>query len=206
MSARARGRGSKDDLAGIDGPVRRLLERIAEPAASATPDLEAVGAAMLDLAADLDYVMPWVRRLGETAGSLPIHVPARGPRLSLVHRPEGQLSALHDHGTWVAISPITGEETHRRYRAGAPGATARPELVEVRSLVMGDVLTLLPPDDVHDHGHLAGHGSPAHVLILTGDDQTRFTRTEWDLATGRHRILGPGASGRWLASEPMPDA
>ena len=29
---------------------------------------------------------------------------------------------------------------------------------------------------------------------------------EWDLATGRHRLLHPGVSGRWLASEPMPDA
>ena len=206
MSARARGQGSNKDLTGIDGPVRLLLERVAGPAASATPDLEAIGAAILDLAADLDYVMPWVRRLGDTAGSLPIPVPARGPRLTLVHRPERQMSALHDHGTWVAISPIMGQETHRRYSVAGPGWTARPQLVEVRSLVAGDVLTLMPPNDTHDHGHMAGHGTPAHVLILTGDDQTRFARNEWDLATGRHRVLGPGASGRWLASEPMPHA
>ena len=31
---------------------------------------------------------------------------------------------------------------------------------------------------------------------MTGDDQTRFRRNEWDLATGRHRILEPGDGGR----------
>ena len=45
---------------------------------------------------------------------------------------------------------------------------------------------------------------PKRVLIMTGDDQTRYTRNEWDLATGRRRILHPGETGRWLASEPMP--
>jgi predicted metal-dependent enzyme (double-stranded beta helix superfamily) len=189
----------------IDEPVRRLLDRVTGAGASATPDLEAIGAAVRELAADLDYVMPWVRRLGDRPGSVAIHAPVQGPRLNLVRRPEGQLSALHDHGTWVVIAPIDGEETHRRFEVDGRSTTPRPRLVEVRSLVAGDALTLLPPDDVHDHGHLAGHGSPAHLLILTGDDQTRFTRTEWDLATGRHRTLGPGMAGRWLASEPMPD-
>ncbi|HEV7810052.1 MAG TPA: hypothetical protein VGO64_05610, partial [Candidatus Limnocylindrales bacterium] len=73
-----------------------------------------------------------------------------------------------------------------------------------RALEASDVATLLPPDDVHDHGHLVGRGAPAYALILLGDDQTRFTRMEWDLATGRHRVLPPGDGGRWLASEPFP--
>ena len=68
------------------------------------------------------------------------------------------------------------------------------------------MVTLLPPDDVHDHGHVIGEGVPADVLILAGEDQTRFTRTEWDLASGRRRTLRPGDSGRWLATEPMPGA
>ena len=40
---------------------------------------------------------------------------------------------------------------------------------------------------------------------MTGDDQTRFRRNEWDLTTGRHRVLEPGDGGRWLASQPMPE-
>ena len=206
MSTAGREPGSNGDLAGLDGPVRLLFERIAGPAAAATPDLEAIGAAIVSLATDLDYVTRWVQRLGTAGGSLPIHAPARGPRLTIVHRPKGQMSTVHDHATWVAISPIVGRETHRRYKIVRQDPAVTPDLVEVLTLGASDVATLLPPDDVHDHGHLPGQGTPAFVLIMTGDDQTRFVRHEWDLASGRHRILQPGDSGRWLASQPIPDS
>ena len=164
----------------------------------------------MDLAADLDYVGRWVERIGDESRSLPIHAPERGPRLMIVHRADGQMGAVHDHATWVAIAPIVGLETHRRYRvirdAGTPTSPGRLEVAETLSLVPSHVATLLPPDDLHDHGHLAGHGAPAYVLIMTGDDQTRFIRNEWDLATGRHRVLEPGDRGRWLATQPWPGA
>ena len=188
----------------LDEPVRRLLERIAGPAAAGTPDLEAIGAALIDLASDAEYLRPLVQRLGDTSGSLPLAAPARGPRLGLVHRLKGQMGAIHDHGTWIAIAPVIGLETHRRWRVNAARPTAMPDLVEERGVAAGDLVTLLPPDDVHDHGHVAGHGDPAYVLILAGDDQRQFARNEWDLATGRRRHLAPGEPGRWLASEPMP--
>ena len=192
-------------LAGLDGPVRTLFAQIAAPAAAPTPDLGAIGAALRGLAEDLDYMARWVERLGDESGGLPIHAPARGPRLMIVHRGEAQMGAVHDHGTWVAIATIVGLETHRRYRVIGEGRAAHLEVAEALSLKPAQVATLLPPDDLHDHGHLVGRGDPAHVLIMTGDDQTRFTRNEWDLATGRHRVLRPGDPGRWLASQPMPD-
>ena len=202
-----------DDLTTLDEPVRRLFERIAGPAAATTPDLAAIGAALVDLATDLDYVGAWVAALGDESGSRPIHAPARGPRLMIVHRREGQMGAVHDHATWVALAPVVGLETHRRWRvvrghagSGRTDDGARLELVEALELRPSDAATLLPPDDLHDHGHLAGHGKPAHVLIMTGDDQRRFRRNEWDLATGRHRFLEPGDRGRWIATEPMPGA
>jgi predicted metal-dependent enzyme (double-stranded beta helix superfamily) len=194
-----------DDLQ-LDGPVRTLFEGIAGAAAAANPDLTSIGAALVDLATDVDYLARWVERIGDVSGALPIHAPARGPRLMIVHRLEGEMGAVHDHATWVAISPIVGLETHRRYRVVGEGPKARAQLAEALALEPSHVATLLPPDDLHDHGHLAGHGRPAYVLIMTGDDQTRFTRNEWDLATGRHRILQPGDGGRWLASQPMPSA
>jgi predicted metal-dependent enzyme (double-stranded beta helix superfamily) len=206
MTAGRREARSRDDLTEIEGPVRRLFERIAGPAAAEPPDLEAIGAAILELAADRDYWTSWVQRLGDAGGSLAIHAPASGPRLALVRRPEGEMSAVHDHGTWVVLSPIIGVERHRRYRVDRAAPSARPTLVELRALEAADVVTMLPPEDVHDHGHVSGQGRPANVLILTGDDQTRFTRNEWDLTTGRHRLLKPGESGRWLASETVPDA
>jgi predicted metal-dependent enzyme (double-stranded beta helix superfamily) len=193
-------------VSALDGPVRTLFERIAGPAAGEPPDLAAIAAALADLATDIEYLALWVSALGDTNGALPIHAPTRGPRLTMVHRPEGEMGAIHDHGTWVAACGVVGLETHRRYRIVGDGEAAHPEVAEARFLGPAQVTTMLPPDDLHDHGHLTGHGRPAHVLIMTGDDQTRYTRNEWDLATGRHRILRPGVGGRWLASEPMPDA
>jgi predicted metal-dependent enzyme (double-stranded beta helix superfamily) len=206
MSVEARAAAANGSLAGLDGPVRTLFKRIAGPAAASNPNLASIGAALLDLATDVDYLARWVERLGDVSGALAIHAPARGPRLMIVHRREGQMGAVHDHATWVAISPIVGLETHRRYRIVGDGPKARPEVAEELALEPSAIATLLPPDDLHDHGHLAGHGLPAYVLIMTGDDQTQFSRNEWDLATGRHRILRPGDAGRWLASQPMPEA
>jgi predicted metal-dependent enzyme (double-stranded beta helix superfamily) len=184
----------------LDQPLRELLERIAAPAAPASPDLPTIGRALADLAADADYLAPWIERLGDRSGALPMHAPERGPRLTLVHRLEGQMSAVHDHGTWIVVGAVSGLETHRRYRV----AGGRLDVADARCLAPTEVATLLPPDDLHDHGHLAGAGDPAYVLILAGDDQRRYRRHEWDLASGRQRILGPGVEGRWLASEPMP--
>jgi predicted metal-dependent enzyme (double-stranded beta helix superfamily) len=196
-----------------DGPVHTLLERVGSALAGAQPDLAAIGSALVELAADRDYLDPWIRRLSDgpqRTGALMLHAPPSGPRLALVHRPVGGMSAVHDHGTWVAVTPIAGIETHRRWRVveGSPddAPAARIELAEDRALGPPDLVTMLPPDDLHDHGHLVGRGNPAHVLILLGDDQTRFRRTEWDLASGRRRILEPGDGGRWMADEPMPDA
>jgi len=191
----------------VDAPVQELFQRIAGPAASATPDLRAIGLALADLAADADYAPRWIERLGGRTGALPIHAPDRGPRLTLVHRGEGQMSAVHSHGTWVAISPLAGLETHRRWRVrrgSEDGPVPTVELADDRALGPTETATLLPPDDVHDHGHLVGRGDPAFILILLGDNQTRFVREEWDLATGRHRVLEPGDGGRWLATEPWP--
>ncbi len=168
--------------------------------------MAAIADALAELAADGDYLAPWLARLGPGPGAVAILAPARGPRLTLVRRPEGELSAVHDHGTWVAIATISGTETHRRYdRLGIDGIDG-VTLVDERDLVATQTATLLPPDDVHDHGHVLGHGATAAILVLTGDDQTRFIRHEWDLATGQRRVLRPGDGGRFVASEPIPGA
>jgi predicted metal-dependent enzyme (double-stranded beta helix superfamily) len=192
------------NLEAADAPVRALFERVAGFAVDASPDLPAIALALAAFAADREYLDHWIARLSDRSGALPIHAPARGPRLTLVHRTEGQMSAVHDHGTWVAVCPIVGTETHRRWRVVRDGTGPRVEIDEDRALAAAEPATLLPPDDVHDHGHLVGRGAPAHALILLGDDQTRFTRNEWDAATGRHRVLVPGDGGRWVASEPWP--
>jgi predicted metal-dependent enzyme (double-stranded beta helix superfamily) len=195
-------------VAALDSPVRTLLAQVdvSTPTAPSSSDLVAIGAALAEFATDLDYLAPWVARLGGRPGGLAIHAQTRGPRLLLVHRPEGGMSAVHDHGTWVALATIAGVETHRQYRRVENGSGGPwPELVEEVALAPAQVTTLLPPDDIHDHGHVVGRGQPAHILVLTGDDQQLFTRTEWDLATGQRRILHPGDGGRWLATDPLPE-
>jgi predicted metal-dependent enzyme (double-stranded beta helix superfamily) len=187
-----------------DAALRALFDRVAVASRSG-PDLQAIGAALLELAADSDDLARWVEQLGDRSGSVAMHASEEGPRLSLVHRTEGQMSAVHDHGVWVAIAPVTGLESHRRWRVDpADGNPWSIQLAEQRDVRPGDAVTLLPPDDIHDHGHLPGHGAPAHILVLLGDRQTRYARNEWDLATGRHRLLAPGDGGRFLASEAFP--
>jgi hypothetical protein len=187
----------------LAAPVRALFEAIEVADRPGSPDLAAIGDALVILARDHDYLAGRMAELGNASGFIRLHAPARGPRLMLVHRLQGQMGAVHDHGCWVAIAPIVGIETHRRYRVSGAGEEARLERVREDALAHGDQVTLLPPDDLHDHGHLAGRGDPAYVLIVTGDDQTRFVRQEWDLATGRRRVLQVGDRGRWLASEPF---
>ena len=113
------------------------------------------------------------------------------------------MGAVHDHRVWVALATVAGLETHRRYRRPAVASEA-PTLAEETVVAAREAVTLVPPDDIHDHGHVHGRGDPAYCLILTGDDQRRYERNEWDLATGRHRLLVPGDGGRWIATEPMP--
>jgi predicted metal-dependent enzyme (double-stranded beta helix superfamily) len=192
-------------LASLDGPVRTLFERVAEAVDGTAPDMAAIADAMIELAVDHDYLAPRVRAFGDRPGAVGLHVPARGPRLSLVHRGEGQMGAIHDHGCWVSIACITGIETHRHFRANATSAQLeRLELVTDRRVAPGEAVTMLTGDDIHAHGHVSGRGEAAYVLIMTGDDQRLYRRREWDAATGRMRVLEPGDGGRWLESQPFP--
>jgi hypothetical protein len=192
-------------LDGLDAPVRRLFERVARALGGTTPDLSVIAGAMTELAADHDYLVHRIEAMGDATGSVGLHLPTRGPRLMLVHRREGQMGAIHDHGCWVGLAPVTGIETHRRFRRLADGdQLARLELIAEEAVGPGQAVTMLAPDDIHAHGHVAGSGEAAHVLIMTGDDQRRYRRTEWDTLTGRARVLEPGDGGRWLESEPFP--
>jgi hypothetical protein len=190
----------------LPSPLVTLFDRIAPHADLAAPAMPPIADALLELASDHDVLAPSIARLGDTSGAMGLHVPESGPRLFLVHRREGEMGAIHDHRVWVALAPIVGIESHRRYRPVPGSSGERVELLEDAALAPATCMTLVPPDDIHDHGHLAGVGRPAYVLILLGDDQFRYQRSEWDPATGRRRDLVQGDRGRWLASEPFPPA
>jgi hypothetical protein len=69
-------------------------------------------------------------------------------------------------------------------------------LADERALVPGDVVTLVPPWDVHNHGHVAGTGPSPYSLILLGNDMLLFERQEYDPERGTWHALGPGDPGR----------
>jgi hypothetical protein len=88
-------------------------------------------------------------------------------------------------------------ETHQRWDAVRDqGGRAELSLADERALRRGDVATLVPPRDVHNHGHVAGTGPSPYSLILLGDDMLLFEREEYDPERGTWRGLAPGDPGQ----------
>jgi predicted metal-dependent enzyme (double-stranded beta helix superfamily) len=179
-------------------PVRRFLAQLNELRFGDEPDMAEVGRLLLELAAEEDYFAPLIARM--PAGSPGVHWlarPERGPRLVLVHRPDGVMAYTHSHGCWVGIAPVRGVETHQHWNVVRhPGGRAEMSLADERALHRGDVVTLVPPDDVHNHGHVRGSGPTPYSLILLGDDMLLFEREEYDPDRGRWRGLAAGDPGR----------
>ena len=117
----------------------------------------------------------------------------------LVHRPEGVMAYTHSHQCWVALAPVSGVETHQRWHAVRhENGQAELSLADERALRRGDVATLVPPHDVHNHGHVTGTGTgpSPYSLILLGDNLLAFEREEYDPQRGTWRTLAPGDPGR----------
>lgn len=191
-------------LAALDSPVRTFFEQLA-PLAGESPDLPAIASLLASFSQDRDYLQHHIDNMGDRSGARPLHMPERGPRLMVVHRLDGQMGAVHSHKVWVAITPITGVETHRRYDVvsrDALAATATLKLAEELHLDPAEAATLTPPNDIHAHGHAHGIGEAAYVLILTGDDQRLYEREQYDLKTDTYRVLAPGDAGDWLEPNP----
>ena len=84
----------------------------------------------------------------------------------------------------------------RRNAIRHAGGRAELSLTGERALRRGDVATLVPPDDVHNHGHVRGTGPSPYSLILLGDDMLLFERDEYDPDRGTWRRLAPGDTGQ----------
>jgi hypothetical protein len=190
--------GGKVDTGVLPGPLRRFAARLDELRSGGDPELDQVGRLLVELAADEEFFGPLIGQLPSAVpGSRWLLKPGRGPRLVLVHRPEGVMGYTHSHHCWVGIAPVRGVETHQRWNAvrHADGQ-AELRLADERALVRGDVATLVPPRDVHNHGHVAGSGPSPYSLILLGDDMLVFDREEYDPEQGIWRALAPGDPGR----------
>ena len=186
-------------MSAFSGPLRHFLAQLDELPASDVPDMDKVGRALVELAADEEFFAPLIADIppSESPGVHWLVRPERGPRLVLVHRPEGVMAYTHSHRCWVGIAPVRGVETHQRWDAVRDeGGRAELSLADERALRRGDVATLVPPRDVHNHGHVVGTGPSPYSLILLGDDMLLFEREEYDPERGTWRGLAPGDPGQ----------
>ena len=178
-------------------PIRRFLEQLDGLRSADVPDMEEVGRLLVELASDEDFFDPLIAELpsAEPCDRWLVR-PERGPRVVLVHRPEGVMGYTHSHRFWVGIAPVRGVETHQRRDAVRhAGGRADLRLQDERALVHGEAATLVPPRDVHNHGHVVGSGPSPYSLIMLGDDMLLFDREEYDPEQGTWRALGPGDPG-----------
>jgi hypothetical protein len=107
------------------------------------------------------------------------------------------MAYTHSHHCWVALAPVRGVETHQRWHAVRhDDGRAELSLADERALHRGEVATLVPPHDVHNHGHVAGSGPTPYSLILLGDNMLEFEREEYDPERGTWQWLAPGDPGR----------
>jgi hypothetical protein len=109
------------------------------------------------------------------------------------------MAYTHSHHCWVGVAPVRGVETHQRWEAvrneaGQP--TLRLALPMTAPCTAGDVATLTPPGDIHNHGHVLGTGPSPYSLILLGDNMYCFEREEYDPGQGTWRTFAPGDPGR----------
>jgi predicted metal-dependent enzyme (double-stranded beta helix superfamily) len=182
----------------LPGPLHYFAGRLHELCSADVVDMEQAGRVLGELAADEGFFSPLIAQFPVgSPGSRWLIRPERGPRLVLVHRPRGVMGYTHSHRCWVGIAPVRGVETHQRWDAVRDdGGRAELSLADERALVRGDVATLVPPRDVHNHGHVAGSGPSPYSLILLGDDMLLFDREEYDPERGTWRALAPGDPGR----------
>jgi predicted metal-dependent enzyme (double-stranded beta helix superfamily) len=178
--------------------LRHFATQLDELRSGDVPDMGQVGRILAELAADAEFFGPLIAQLPVAApGDRWLIRPERGPRLVLVHRPEGVMGYTHSHRCWVGIAPVRGVETHQHWEAVRhQDGRAELRLADERALHRGDVATLVPPRDVHNHGHVAGTGPSPYSLILLGDDMLLFNREEYDPERGRWHALPPGDPGR----------
>jgi len=182
----------------LPSPLRHFATGVDEARSADVPDMGAIGRLLVQLAADDEFFRPLIADMAPA--SMDVHWllrPARGPRLALVHRPEGVMAYTHSHGCWVGIAPVRGAETHQQWNVvREEGGRAELSLAGERVLRRGDVATLTPPRDVHNHGHVIGTGPAPYTLVLLGDNMYLFERQEYDPAAGTWQALEPGDPGR----------
>ena len=187
--------GGEVSTGALPSPLRDFVAQLDERRSGEALDMDQVGRLLVEVAADEEFFAPLIEQIpaGSPGGQWLVQ-PERGPRLVLVHRPEGVMADTQSRGCWVALAPVRGVETHQRWHAVRhENGQAELSLADEQALRRGDVATLVPPHDVHNHGHVLGAGPSPYSLILLGDNMPRVRAQD-----------GPGAGNVAEASTRRP--
>lgn len=99
---------------------------------------------------------------------------------------QGAMTPIHDHGVWGVVGQYLGAELDIRYMILQGNVQEdRADLAETGRTPMmpGDVITLLPPDDIHQVKSISvGTSVSIHVY---GGNIRKIDRYEFDLDTGK---------------------
>ncbi|MPZ22485.1 MAG: hypothetical protein GEU28_02855 [Dehalococcoidia bacterium] len=175
----------------LDSPLKVLYERIA-PFTGPDPEMDSIASALADLGMDDEYGS-YVLSQVEPGSLKQVHVPEQGPALLVVYSGPGRIPPIHSHRTWAALAPITGVETHRQYElVDHTHERATLRKIDERRVTKGQTVTITPPRDIHDHGHIEGTGDPACFFVLTGINQLIHPREQYVYPEGPYRIIEPG--------------
>ena len=93
----------------LPGPLRHFTTQLDELGTGGVPDMDRVGRCLAELTADTEFFAPLIAEIPAGApGDRWLIRPERGPRLVLVHRPEGVMGYTHSYRCWVGIAPSAG--------------------------------------------------------------------------------------------------
>lgn len=101
----------------------------------------------------------------------------------------GAMTPIHDHGVWGVVGQYTGAELDIRYMllqgnvqedSGDLAETGR------RPMMPGDVIVLVPPDDIHQVKSIS-KGTSVSIHVYGGNIR-KIDRYEFDLDTGKITI------------------
>ena len=93
----------------LPSPLRHFMAELDERSSGEALDMDQAGRLLVELATNEEFFAPLIDQI--PAGSPGVHwlvQPERGPRLVLVHRPEGVMAYTHSHHCWVALAPVRG--------------------------------------------------------------------------------------------------
>ena len=142
----------------IPRPLHPFLTQLDEMRSGNTLDIDRVGRLLVEPAADEEYLGPLIAEIpSESPAGTWLVKPERGPRLVLLHRPDGMTAYTHSHHCWVAVTACTSSSAKSMTPSGGRGGTLRPVIQA------GPIAERL--DSSRERATLQAHGRTSAALV-----------------------------------------